>query len=265
MYRIVKSSTVELSQNVYVISEAYRTNAPTHKKNAQADGEENEQPDSMQEQEPDGAQEMPYGQVDGGANIAEIKRLAEQQAEAILLDAAQRAQDSYIETLKRAEVEAQALREEAVIQGRAEGVSSKKEQIEQCVAQIEQAVIRMESEQAAFMVDYEQKLKWLALEIASKILSKKVEDNGAEMAELVQNAVSAAGSAKWVGVEVSNQMPELLGALEQSFADNDKVEVRAIAAPPGTCRIETAAGVVDASVYTQIENMKEYFASEQSE
>lgn len=263
MYRIVKSDTVELSSGMYIIQER-KPERPTRKKTqAPPTSEDNtEMPeDTLQEETAEEQEWRPeYAPID-----AELKRIAEQQAEAILLDAAQRAQDSYLDTMRRAEVDAAALREEAVQQGRTEGIRAQVEHVRSCIAQVEQAVVRMESEQAAFQVEYEQKLKWLALEIASKVLAKKLDEDDTIMVELVRSAVSGADDAKSISVEISDSMPGLLQELQNCFVQNEAVEVRTVPAPAGTCRVETAEGVVDASVYTQIENLKDYFASEPPE
>lgn len=194
----------------------------------------------------------------------EIIKKAVEQANRIINDASQRAQQEYSTILEKARQEAEQLRQQAQLEGMEKGAQSQIGEIRQCIASLEQAVSKLEGSQAGFMAEYEANLKWMALEISSKILSRRIEDDDLEMLDLVKDAVNSVGSAKWITVEVSNQMPELFDELVQSLntADSQRLDVRQISAPPGTCVVDTPSGIVDASVYTQIENLREYFLNE---
>ena len=147
----------------------------------------------------------------------------------------------------------------------AEGARTQIAEIRGCISRLEEKVSQLEGAQAGFVAEYEQNLKWMALEIASKVLGKRIEEDDTEMASLVKEAVNTVWGAKWITVEISDAMPGLLDLLAKNLhlADGgSRVEVHPVQAPAGTCIIDTPSGLIDASVYTQLENLKEYFAGE---
>jgi flagellar biosynthesis/type III secretory pathway protein FliH len=79
------------------------------------------------------------------------------------------------------------------------------------------------------------------------------------MAEMVQKAVQGVRNEPWVRVEVSQEMVRLIDRLSTLYDQSAGVEVSAIPAAAGTVHIETPSGVVDASLRTQLENLREYF------
>lgn len=211
-------------------------------------------------------EEKEYQDYLDGQQAELLLEQARHQAEMIVRDAAQRAQEEYSATMHRAEMEAETLRAQAVQEGRAEGARTQVETIRTCIAGLEASISAMEGSQAGFVTEYEQNLQWVALEIASKLMNKKIQTDDAEMLELVKGAVNSVSGAKWISVEVSSEMPHLLEQLTeclQTASANKKADVRPINAPYGTCLVETPEGIVDASLYKQIENLKEYFAAQQ--
>ena len=60
-------------------------------------------------------------------------------------------------------------------------------------------------------------------------------------------------------VDVAQEMVHLIDQLTQLYAGQDNIGVSAIPATPGTVHIETPSGMVDASLRTQLSNLREYF------
>jgi flagellar biosynthesis/type III secretory pathway protein FliH len=128
---------------------------------------------------------------------------------------------------------------------------------------VEQVLEEMRRDQEQYFRDYEKELKFLALEIAGKVLRKIVSENGAEMAELVKGAVSSIKNAEWIQVEVSDRLVTLVHQLRRDFASqegNRRVEVvPKEEMPADSCVIRTPMGVLDASVPAQMENLRAVF------
>lgn len=265
MYKVMKANNVNLTDTVYQIIE---TRVRPQKK--AVNPEEKPMAEGMQADETllttdETPEYEPF--LDELDRKKEIIDDAKQQADLIVRDAARRAQENYNEILQRAAEEAQALRQSAMEDGLTNGARAQVQNVSKSVEALELAVSKLEGQQAGFMAEYENSLKTLALEIATKILHKKVETDPAEMAELVKAAVSTVGGVKWVTVEVSNEMPALLETLTntlQTAERGPKLEVHPIAAAFGTCYLDTPGGIVDVSLYTQIENLREYFTAEQT-
>ncbi|MDD3429682.1 MAG: FliH/SctL family protein, partial [Oscillospiraceae bacterium] len=204
-----------------------------------------------------------------GREAAELEALREemiaqavQESSRILEEAHTRLQADYEAMHKQAAQEAEQARQQAYMQGRAEGLQEQKAALAQCVQALQAGIAKMEGAQASFITGYEQDLKWLAIEIAEKVLCKKISQDETEMTQLIKNAVETVKNANWLTVEVSEQMPNLITALQQelqSAANAANIDVKSICAPRGTCIIDTPEGFLDVSIDTQLENLKDYF------
>lgn len=191
---------------------------------------------------------------------------AQAQAELIRAQAREQAQREHDNLLIEAEQQAQTIRMQAYEQGVAEGSRAQAKAIADCISEIELAVGRLEGEQSGFIAEYESDLKWLALEIASKVLNKKLEQDDTEMLELVKVAVDSIKNAEWIAIEISEQMTGLLSRLHAELEKGNacpQVDILSRPVPIGTCMIDTPSGMIDASVFTQIENLRDYFLSEE--
>lgn len=207
------------------------------------------------------AQEFGYEEESAGYALKEeIIRGAMAEAARILEDAVQRAEEQKSAKLAEVTSEARQMRQEAAEEGRQEGMAQAIETVRQSAKALEHAIASFEGERASFEAEYEQQLKWTAIEIASKVMAKKVEDDDAEMAAMVEKAVASVRNEPWIRVDVAQEMTGLIGQLMALFEKDENVNVSPIPAQPGTVHIETPSGVVDASLHTQLANLREYFA-----
>ena len=177
-----------------------------------------------------------------------------------------RAQTEYNNALVRAAEQIERDRQTACQEGRQQAYAQTVQAITGCIRGIEQALIRLESAQATFITGYEQDLKWMAIEIAQKILMDTVAEDDTRLLPLVLAAVNSVDNAPWMTVEISEQVTGLLTQLQQHLAglsDTGRIGLRLIDAPPDTCIVETPDTVFDASITQQLENLKGYFAAEQ--
>lgn len=199
---------------------------------------------------------------------AEILQKAREEAAMITNKAAIQAQLDHDHLLEQTAVEMEQIKkqayEEAYQKGMAEGARDQANSLRDCMTSLIEGVSHLEGEQAGFMAEYEYNLKWLAWEIASKVLGRKLEEDETELVSLVKMAVASVKNAEWITVEVSEKMTGLLDTLSKEFRrlGDDRVEIRGISGPDDTCIIDTPDGLIDASVYRQLENLRIYFANE---
>lgn len=203
------------------------------------------------------------------ANTRELcdKMIAQATSEAARLieEGHARAQAEYSAALSAAKNDIAAEREKALTLGRADAAESCRREINDCVSRIEDLICRLESDHAAFITGYENDLKWLAIEIAQQILSDTIAADNQKLCSLVMAAVRTVKSARWLKVELSDQMAGILSTL-QAAAEAEipgKTEFKLVSAPVDHCVVETPEKVFDASLSQQIENLKIYFANEQ--
>lgn len=194
----------------------------------------------------------------------EILHKAQQEREEILAQARQEAD----ETVRQARTDAQT----AVEQAKEEQNQKWQQlagQVLETIRQTEESLARVEQSHQAFFAEYNQQLAPLALEIAAKIMAKKITMDPLELSSLVEQAVSTVKTAEWVTVEVSDRLPELVQHLKTQLEQNDKlhcrVEVQVKDAPLGLCRVHTPEQVTDASISAQLDSLNEYFESMNSQ
>lgn len=215
------------------------------------------------EYDEDGSDEDGSDEFEGGYSSGvreEIIQSAMAEAGKILQDAIRDAEAERQQILSGIEAEAQEIRRQAEEQGRQEGLLVSQEETRNIAKQVEQMIAVFEGERAGFEYEYEEQLKWMAFEIASKVLAKKIADNDAEMVEMVDKAVQGVRNEPWVRVEVSGEMTHLIERLMALYGGSENIAVQPVHTDPGSVMIETPAGVIDASLKTQLENLRDYFA-----
>ncbi len=218
-------------------------------------GELNEQDDLHGSEISQGKSEQ-QGAMQGAAE--EIVQSAVAEAARILEQAVREAEQQKADILATVEQEAQQLRAQAEQEGREQGAAQIVDDVNEASKAIQNAIADMEGQRAGFESEYEEQLKWMAVDVASKVLAKKVDDNDAEMAEMVEKAVQSVKSEPWIRIEVAQEMVRLIDRLQSAYEGRPNIEVSAIPAQAGTVQIETPSGMVDASLNTQLANLKEY-------
>lgn len=190
---------------------------------------------------------------------------AVKEASRILEEAHIKAQQDYNELMANGKASIDREKEEAKQAGYAEGMRSQIQNVRQTIEQLEMAVATIEGKQEAYLASSEQDLKWLAIEIASSIMHESLQADETKLAKLVKDAIASQRSAKWLTVEVSGATGALLEKLNEQLCDSDpdRIKLKAVqSAPEGTCIIKMPDGFIDASIYTQIENLKQYFSAD---
>ncbi|MBE6852489.1 MAG: hypothetical protein E7505_03305 [Ruminococcus sp.] len=227
-------------------------------------------------------------EYDTGETIEEKTINAEEALQALRLELESEREKFLIErdaVLKKAHSEAASILEEAQSQSRKllddaaaqaddvlkaakekgymEGVEARKSEIDSFLKSLEQGLGELKTNQEEFFDKYASELRFLALEIAEKIVAQKLECDEKVLFPLVRSAVKTLRDVSWIKVEVSDKLRKVASELEEVLAEakpsqSIELELRRDA-DIGTCVVHTAEGVIVASVLTQIENIHNYF------
>ncbi|MEG1699155.1 MAG: FliH/SctL family protein [Oscillospiraceae bacterium] len=183
------------------------------------------------------------------------------EASRILEQAHDKAMHDYNEVIAKGEETVAAEREKARQDGFAEGMRSQIDNVRECIRKLEASIADIEGKQETFFMQNEADVKWLATEIAAKVMCQRTAADETAIIPLVKQAVASAKNAKWLTIEVSNEAEKLLDALYNDIAKSDpeRIKIEPVEAPANTCRLTTPDGYIDASLYRQIENLKQYF------
>lgn len=265
MPKIFKSNNFVISDEVFTITEDEFLHNDSEAKES-----EPSQSVSREREEERKAREAEL--EDDRRQAKEFLENAKQEAQMILKEASARAEMEREKMLAATTEECETIRQKAFAeanetgykQGLRDGILQQQETVSAAVSSLQESISRIEGEQAGFFAEHEQNLKWLALEISGKILNARIAEDDTQMIGLVKAAISTVKKSKWITVEISEQMAGLIQKLEQELRSvgDDKVDVRPIDAPVGVCHVDTPDGVIDASLETQLENLRLYFEQE---
>ncbi len=141
-------------------------------------------------------------------------------------------------------------------------VRQKKAEIDETINEVNSSVNEMLELQKRYFSQFADELKYFAIEIAEKIINERIESDDTALEKLVLATVNSAKSGGWMKVEVSEHLSGLVEALRKELAHTDDdihYEVTPKALADDTVRVTTESGTVDASVSTQLRNLREVF------
>lgn len=205
---------------------------------------------------------------------------AKVQADAILAEAEQEARELREKAMADLEAELEELKSQAHTEGYQAGFAQgMAEGRQEARLQLEQAASQQEKEVAAFLKeavkvrdqlieDSKQDLKELALAIAEKVIHVSLKNSGDILVRMIESATAKKRRCEWVQVYIAdrdvrtsaNTVPELTEALSRL---SDRVRVIPMTGDEsGTCIIEMPDEIIDASVSTQLDNLRGLISDE---
>lgn len=141
--------------------------------------------------------------------------------------------------------------------------------LEQCIQQMDTHLEEMDRLHQSFIDQYAVELKHLAVDIAEKWICTHLESENELLETLVLQAVSKVKDAKWMKVELSDQMVQLSETIQAELNRSEfagKVQVTTGNNSVDSCVIHTDSGELDASIHIQAKNTRKAFtAIDQSE
>lgn len=164
--------------------------------------------------------------------------------------------------------ELDALRSQARDRAYADALRQKKGELKECVEHVEQLLTQMQEDQSQYMTHYANELRYMAIEIAEKIMLTRIEADDMSLAPLVLQSVASVRHSKWLSVELSERLVQLVEYMKRELEKatyRGQAEVIPVAAPLDTCRVITEDGVLVSTVTAQTSNLKEAFSHDPSE
>ena len=171
--------------------------------------------ESTEEEDGPAAQEESYTLIsEEKRHILEHARNQARESMAEILSDAYAQRDKIVNT---AEKEAVRIREQGHEQGLEEALSSVEDLTVRLRQEIGEAYERMENQ----LEDIRSQIVELSLDIAGKILEKRIEEDSGEMAELVKKAIQSERDKKKIDIHISAKALELAEALHVVVVDGD--------------------------------------------
>lgn len=170
------------------------------------------------------------------------------------------ANEQSAQILEAAREKAAALCEEARQEGYSEALRQTGEELGKALDGVHALMEELSSRQQKYFEEYGEQLEDLAITVAEKLLFHTVAADPAQMADLVMQAVQSVKTEDWVTVEISEQMSGLVERIQQQYAaylSRRPVEFSQKELPKDSCVVQTPSGITDASITTQLGNLRQ--------
>lgn len=252
--RVIKQAVVS-SDGVFRISADEEPKRP-------AAGQNGREPDGAERGTEAGDRERGLTQAE---QLAAQAAAAKQEMEELSRRILKKAGDEAAQITRAAQEKAEALRTAAQQEGYRDARAEKAQQIADRIGQVDRTLAGLAQRQEVFFADYAKQLESLAVSVAEKIMADTIEADPTRMAKLVMQAIGSVKTEDWVTVEVSEKLPELVEYLKSEYAETlnrRQIELSPEDLPKDACIIQTAAGITDASIATQLGNLRELIQSE---
>ena len=152
-------------------------------------------------------------------------------------------------------------------EGYESGLHNIKEELEKTnknkLNEINDMLATIENQKQIIVAKYESEIARLSLDIAEKILRQKIELKDNAVSKIIENVIADYKNVEWVKIYISDkddvialQADKSLINELQKISNDIKIEVKKDLCE-GSCIIETPDSIVDASVDTQLNNLKE--------
>ena len=255
MSKLIKADYVQVG-NAFTLDLAKMT--PPRKMQTNKDAPSDAPENNLSQAEQKIAQMLAEAKSQADALVAEGQR----QADALLAQSEEQAQAA------RAQAEAQGYEagkakgyEDGYAAGFAEGENKAYQDNHGAALALQQALDDYEKQWQSLLEENIDDLKYLALEIAEKIVDKQIIMDPDFYIRMVDKALESFRSYQWVDIHIGEQ-PVLAVRLEKHLADimsanSAYLRIRQEKdVPPGYLMVESDAGVVDASIATQLTQAK---------
>ena len=152
-------------------------------------------------------------------------------------------------------------------EGYESGLHNIKEELEKTnknkLNEINDMLATIENQKQIIVAKYESEIARLSLDIAEKILRQKIELKDNAVSKIIENVIADYKNVEWVKIYISDkddvksiEADKSLISELQKISNDIKIEVKKDL-KEGSCIIETPDSIVDASVDTQLNNLKE--------
>lgn len=161
--------------------------------------------------------------------------------------------------------EIEVVRHEAAERAYADAVHQKRGELREALDRMDALLIELQEQQDQYMEQYAKELKYLAIDIAEKVMLQKLSENDMALAPLVQKTVSSVKHSRWLTVDVSERLVGLVNYFNEELKKPEyrgTAEVVPTASPDDTCRVNTDEGTLVATLSVQTKHLREAFADE---
>jgi len=113
-----------------------------------------------------------------------------------------------------------------------------------------------------FIEEFTKELKYMAVDIAEKIILEKISEDDLILQRLVLQTVNNVKNAEWLNVEISERLVGLVDGIKKELEKpeyNGRAFVFPVAGSDSVCRVTTNDGTVVSTIEVQAANLRKTF------
>ena len=147
-------------------------------------------------------------------------------------------------------------------QGYGDAVTKRRGELTECIRSVEVQLAEIQKVHDSFLTKYAVELKFLAIDIAEKMISHKIDEEDETLKKLVMQTIGSVKNSGWLDVEVSENLVNLVDVLRKELCSdttNGRITVSPKACASDTCRVNAEEGTLVSSISVQADNLRELF------
>ena len=174
--------------------------------------------------------------------------------------ARKQANDEKEKILAQARFEANQLIEQAKKEGYNQGMIQSEQRISALIQEVNKLFRETQEHQKKEILNIIEQINPIAIDVAETILHKKIQQDEMELVHLVADAIEENRFNDWTSVELPSHMRKLIQYIDENFAqkiDQFKIIHKKTHDKNIECIIDTPHGIVDFSIKTQLDNLRQ--------
>jgi len=143
-----------------------------------------------------------------------------------------------------------------------DSLNKKKAELKDCINGVQALLDEMVTAHKQFIEEYTNELKYMAVDIAEKIILEKISEDDLILQRLVLQTVNNVKNAEWLNVEISERLVGLVDSIKKELDKpeyNGRAFVFPVAGTDSICRVTTNDGTVVSTIEVQTDNLRKTF------
>jgi flagellar biosynthesis/type III secretory pathway protein FliH len=140
--------------------------------------------------------------------------------------------------------------------------NKRKAELKDCINGVQTLMDEMVNAHRRFIEEYTKELKYMAVDIAEKIILEKISEDDLILQRLILQSVNSVKNTEWLNVEISERLVRLVDCIKKELEKpeyNGRAFVFPVAGSDSICRVTTNDGTVVSTIEVQAENLRKTF------
>lgn len=143
-----------------------------------------------------------------------------------------------------------------------DALNKKKGELRDCISSVQNMMDELTRKHNEFIEQYTSELKYMAVDIAEKLMFEKIGEDDAILHRLVLQSVNSVKNAEWLRVELSERLVGLVDFMKKELEKPEykgRAHVFPIAGTDDVCRVTTEDGTIVSTIGVQTNNLRKAF------